>query len=218
MKTNRIMSSRAMPGKMMPRKIVQYAALLIGAGIALSGCGSDRSGNGIRNNPTSDYARVDRMGQPAVATALIPSGQKDDFNQADPTADADFLDEYVATLIFVNNALEDDVTGAGLTSCASDTAGNIDVDADIANCAAVAAPVLSPDVITINTATATSWPNGRGLDDQVVDRILAAALVDVGMHGLDILASLPLNPAANDARADVMVSTSFPYLRLPITP
>jgi hypothetical protein len=96
------------------------------------------------------------MGQPAVATALISSARKDDFNQADPTADASFLDDYVATLIFVYNALEDDVSGAGLTSCASATAGNIDVDTEIASCAAVAAPVLSPDVITIDTIASIS--------------------------------------------------------------
>ena len=41
----------------------------------------------FRTTPAAMYTRVDRMGMPAVATALVSSGQKNAYNDADPTGD-----------------------------------------------------------------------------------------------------------------------------------
>jgi hypothetical protein len=76
-----------------------------------------------------------------------------------------------------------------------------------------------PDVITLDIDQPGSWPNGRHPDDPVVDRLLAAALVDLSPQsgqGLDLFANLPLNPPGNDARADDPSPPNFPYLRDPI--
>lgn len=74
----------------------------------------------FRNNPVSDYTRVDRMGMPAVSTALIGSTMKDAYNDANPAddADGDFVPELSAQLTGLTNALADDLIGAGLTPCA----------------------------------------------------------------------------------------------------
>ena len=74
----------------------------------------------FRSDPVSSYVRVDRMGMPAVSTALIPSDRKNAYNDAGPAADAngDFVPDLAATLTGLTNALADDLTGAGLTPCA----------------------------------------------------------------------------------------------------
>lgn len=217
------------------------AATLLGACSDSSNPRNSNSGGGdgggaavveVRSNPPSDYARVDRMGQPAVATALLRGGgqpirdsvpvnnnadnERDSFNQGDPAGDADFAGAFIDTLIFVNNALADDLDNLGLSRCASGTPGEIDSADDINACLGVAAPVVIPDVVTLDISSPTSWPNGRHPDDPVVDRVLAAILLDLGTHPLDLFADLPLNPPGNDARADDVSPANFPYLRDPI--
>lgn len=74
----------------------------------------------FRSDPASAYVRVDRMGMPAVSTALIGSSQKTAYNDADPATDAagTFVPELSRQLTGLTNALADDLTGAGLTPCA----------------------------------------------------------------------------------------------------
>lgn len=81
---------------------------------------SPGSGFTFRSDPATAYTRVDRMGMPAVATALIGSSQKEPYNDADPADDAngDFVPELSAQLTGLTNALADDLVGAGLTPCA----------------------------------------------------------------------------------------------------
>lgn len=70
--------------------------------------------------PTADFDRVDRMGMPAISTALIGSPLKNGYNNADPADDAtgQFVPELSAQLTGLTNALADDLTGLGLTPCA----------------------------------------------------------------------------------------------------
>jgi hypothetical protein len=74
----------------------------------------------FRTDGPSSYVRVDRMGMPAVATALIGSSAKTAYNAADPANDAngDFVPELTAQLTGLTNALADDLTRLGLTPCA----------------------------------------------------------------------------------------------------
>jgi len=205
-----------------------------------AGCDHDNNSNNrngaevaVRSNPPGDYARVDRMGQPAVATALLRSGDKpfragvpinnnasnerDSFNQGDPAEDAGFAGAFVDSLIIINNALADDLDSLGLSRCATGTPGMITTADQISACVDAAAPVVIPDVITLDTSAPGGWPNGRHPDDPVVDRVLAAILLDLGTHPLDLFADLPLNPPGNDARSDDPSPSNFPYLRDPIT-
>ncbi len=184
---------------------------LVGFPLLLTGqqsCGDDDfDGYVFAENPAEDYARVDRMGMPAIATAVITS--KDAYNRANPVDDAagTFVSEIVSNVTALHSALDDDLTGAGLAPCVVDT------------CIANAAPLVIPDTIKINTTQAPGFPNGRRLQDQVIDVTLAVVLLDLGNATgcgggpctATTLASIPLNPPANDA----VFNTVFPYMAPP---
>ena len=73
----------------------------------------------FRTDPASGYVRVDRMGQPAVATALIGTATKNTYNDANPSDDVanTFVPEIVAQLTLLHNGLADDLIALGLTPC-----------------------------------------------------------------------------------------------------
>lgn len=75
----------------------------------------------FRTDPASAYVRVDRMGQPAVATALIGTATKNAYNDANPSDDVanTFVPEIVAQLTGLHNALADDLIALGLTPCST---------------------------------------------------------------------------------------------------
>lgn len=158
----------------------------------------------FNNDPVSAFDRVDRMGMPAIATAVITS--KDDYNQANPTddADGDFVGEITANVTGLHTALDDDLVLAGLVPCLA------------ADCVGQAAPFVVPDVITINVGDPAGFPNGRLLTDQVIDVTLALVLLDLTSPNQTVttLAGLPLNPAANDKA----FRDTFPYLATPHLP
>lgn len=180
--------------------------------LAASGCGADslpasesgttdQSGSGTVGGgfvfveaPASVFVPVDRLGMPAVGTALITS--KTEYNASTPDGDADFVPEIVAAVEGFHAALDDDLMSAGLTPCVP------------ADCVAAAAPLVVPDVIHIDATATAGFPNGRRPADPVMDVVLALLLLDLQVHDLGTLADLPLNPTAND----VAFSVEFPYL------
>lgn len=74
----------------------------------------------FRTDAESAFVRVDRMGMPAVSTALIGTDRKNAYNDADPAIDATgaFGGDLTSNLTGLTNALADDLTRAGLTPCA----------------------------------------------------------------------------------------------------
>ena len=74
----------------------------------------------FRTDALSGYTRVDRMGMPAVSTALIPTDRKVPYNDASPVDDANgnFVPDLTSELTKLTNALADDLVAAGLTPCA----------------------------------------------------------------------------------------------------
>jgi hypothetical protein len=74
----------------------------------------------FRTDPATSYVRVDRMGMPAVATAVISSSHKTDYNDSNPSDDASlkFTSDIESTLTGLTNALSDDFAAAGLSMCA----------------------------------------------------------------------------------------------------
>ncbi len=172
------------------------------------------------------YTRVGHMGMPAVSTALITS--KAAYNVAAPTADMMFVTEIVTNLTGIHTALDDDLTGAGLTPCSMTTVVN-GLPQCLGQEVAPGAPVASlavPDHLTLNTDAAAGFPNGRRLQDRVMDVTLAILLLDLGTHGADTFFDLDpnaageqsLNPAFNDKGVEGAFLTTFPYLHTPHTP
>lgn len=74
----------------------------------------------FRTDPPSAYVQVDRMGMPAIATALIGSSAKNAYNDDSPAVDGGrkYVNEITSTLGVLANALQDDFKGLGLPICA----------------------------------------------------------------------------------------------------
>ena len=74
----------------------------------------------FRTDPASAYVRVDRMGMPAVATALISSSHKNEYNDDSPPEDATFkwVPELRTQLTLLTNALADDFGKLNVKMCA----------------------------------------------------------------------------------------------------
>lgn len=165
----------------MTRSATLFSLLSLGA---LAGC----SDYDFAEDPVEAYAPVDRMGMPAVNTAIITS--KDLYNESTPQDDVDqvFVPEIVSNLTALHEALDDDLIAAGLVPC------------EVQTCASQGAPLVIPDVLHLDLSAPAGFPNGRRLPDPVIDVTLAVVLLDLGADGQDAstLAGLPLNPPAND--------------------
>jgi hypothetical protein len=74
----------------------------------------------FRTDPDSAYVRVDRMGMPAVATALITTPVKSAYNDDNPSDDATgkYEEEQREDLTSLYDGLGDDLTKLGLKICA----------------------------------------------------------------------------------------------------
>ena len=133
---------------------------------------------GVWSRTTLNGAQVDRMGRPAINTVFIPSAMKDAFNQANPINDqALFRDPFTATARALGNS------------------------PDRAN---FLADFLLPDIMSINTASSDGFPNGRRLQDDVID--IELNLISNGAITSDCVAN------------DSTFRTTFPYWAGPNVP
>lgn len=174
-------------------------------------------------DPPSAYTRHDRMGMPAVSTALI--SDKEGYNDQDPINDADpanpYVGEMVNNLTALHTALDDDLIGAGLVPCSMITSTNglpSCVGQRVSQGGPTVASLVIPDHITIDPTLASGFPNGRLLSDPVIDVTLAIILLDMNAHTPTTLAELPLNPGSNDLGVEGAFLTTFPFLHPPHTP
>jgi len=159
------------------------------------------------------YTQIDRHGAVEAGTAGIaaPEGLgfepgsdisiRNRYNESNPAEDAAgmWLGDISASVTFFHDALDDDLMALGLTPATVDRA------------LMQAGPVIVPDTIKYDPSQPTAYPNGRALEDPVVDITLAAVLLDLGEHPLSTFADLPLNPPAND----VAFASEFPFLAPP---
>lgn len=190
----------------------------------------------FRTEPVAMYDNVDRMGMPAVATALVPGASRNDYNDGLPSDDAGlmFAGPLLTTLGAIHAGLDDDLTALNLTPCSMAMADNRPLPigpggADIPVPACAAQPVVAggppvvalvvPDTLSINPANAAGFPNGRMFADPVIDVTLAIILLNLesptGCGGSGCTAGTlagfmgtGLNPAMNDRP----FLTEFPYL------
>ncbi len=154
------------------------------------------SGATLRRNDDKEdgsLVQVDRMGVPAVNTALIPFPRKNEYNAATPVDDAKgkFAADIVATL----NALGTNATFIGI----------------LANVAVVHGDYLRLDLSKANSgpgggnSAGAGFPNGRRPGDDTIDTILT--LVANGT---------PLGDSVNSN--DVPLGNSFPFFAPPQQP
>jgi hypothetical protein len=200
------------------KQLVKCTALsLLATVVALSGCSSDDDDDTastsvfeFRTDQPDAYARVDRSGMPAIATALIAS--RDAYNDANPSDDiaGTFVPEILNSLTALHGALDGQLTDLGFTPCTV-------VGDGTGSCAAFAVPLIIPDTVKIDTSATAGFPNGRQLTDPVVAVTLAVALLeltgDPAPHAPDALVGV-VNPTANDKE----FLGSFPFLAEPFQP
>ena len=149
---------------------------------------------------SGDFTRVDRVGMPAINSAVISPMNKNTYNAADPVDDAngDFQIDIVNNVSALHMALDDDLMALGLSECTP------------VNCISQVAPLVIPDTLKIDLSSPPGFPNGRGLADPVIDITLAVVLLDLQTEPVDLFVGV-LNPSAND----VAFQSGFPYLAAP---
>ena len=154
--------------------------------------------------PLSAYARVDRMGQPVVATVLLKTADKDRFNGSEPAEDGDYSELMLQRLRELHTGLDDALIAKGITPCALDV------------CTRQVVSKIIPDTLQLDLSQPDGFPNGRRFEDPTVDRILSMALADTSTpgdcygHPCDVRAfeNLPNNPLRNESP----FLAQFPYL------
>lgn len=219
---------------------IYHAGVAAGAGMAASHCphvgpsGGAVCGAAITFG-TGAGTRVDRMGMPAVSTALIGAARKNAYNDASPADDVGtpgFVPDLAATLTGLHTALDGDLTALTLAPCSMvETVDTMTPFGVLPECFGqpvagtgsppVAALVL-PDTLGIDPSIASGFPNGRQLDDAVIDVVLSIILLDLrnttgcggGPCTFATLGGVPVNPTMNDEA----FSTTFPYLADPHVP
>ena len=151
--------------------------------------------------PPENMVQLDRMGMPAVATAVISADLKDSYNESSPLLDAEgtFVDDIVKNVTGLHTALDDDLTGLGLTPCMAQA------------CVNQAAPLVVPDTLQIDVNMPAGFPNGRRLEDKVVDITLAVVLLDLSVPMQTPASLIGTNPETNDKE----FLPDFPYLATP---
>lgn len=134
----------------------------------------------------ADGTRIAKLGAPALALALLVGGCGGG-GSPDPVA---------------TPSPAPTTAGFNVTPCLNQMVPGADT---------TVAGLVVPDTITVNLAAPSGFPNGRRLQDPVIDVTLAAIFLDLDVHSPLTFANLPLNPPANDRpfRAD------FPYLAPP---
>ena len=143
---------------------------------------------------TSRGGRIDRMAIPAINTALIPSDMKDAFNQGNPINDAaNFQPAAIDSIDFLRGVVD------GLFGVPQDGGPLGDLTS------AQVGGALVPDVVTIDFSMPVQFPNGRRLQDDVIDAALGVVLNRGGAAGIS---------DAIDSN-DVPFGSAFPFLAAP---
>ena len=165
------------------------------------------------------YVQVSRLGNPLVNEVIIPLGQKDHFNETQPSQDAKLYGKYVLNpelahvmnLLFHINAPEHnrtDIVQALLTGIPGKTAiGKHPVPADTLKINLGVPPAASPNRLGVLGGDLQGFPDGRRLTDDVTD--IALRVVAGVLKGNNV----PLGDGA-DANDKPFLS-SFPYLAEP---
>ncbi len=121
--------------------------------------------------PKTAYGRFDRMGQPVVATVLLLTKDKDQFNGSDPNQDGDYAALMTQRLEQLHVGLDDAIIAQGLAVCPTDV------------CLRQVIGKIIPDTLQLDLSQPDGFPNGRRFEDPTVDRILSMALLDLTTPG-----------------------------------
>jgi hypothetical protein len=166
------------------------------------------------------WVQVSRLGQPLVNEVVIPVGQKDKFNGSQPVNDGQFA----ASVLKPELAGLIPVLYPGVNVPTSVDAGlGLGGREDIATIFLTGIPgvnqpegVVPSEMLRLNTSTASGFPNGRLLSDDVTDtEIRALAGATAFSPAFNISPNKDLGDGVN--ANDLPFTSSFPYLAAPVS-
>jgi hypothetical protein len=186
---------------------------------------TDRQRRSVQGNGKGNWVQVSRLGNPLVNELLIPTELKDKWNRSTPDKDEQFKKYYLeSSLAALLNKLypqfgpfkETDrtdllaVLGTGLKTPNLNFTGDKVADELRLNLGiAPTAPVGKGNRLGVLGGDLAGWPNGRRLEDDVVD------IAERAVGGALINHALPLGDGV-DAN-DMPFQASFPYLADPFS-
>ena len=186
------------------------------------------------NSGQGDFVQVSRLGNPLINEVLIPLGQKDLWNRSEPENDATFDNRYTTSeLAGLQNLLYGSALDAGATTTGRtdlsllfltgvpglNFTGNTHADLLRLNtaikpgvngaCPGGTASAAAPDRLAVLDADLCGFPNGRRLEDDVVDIDLRGVGQGYGTF-LNGAFGLP-NKSPNNQLGDGVDASSVPY-------
>jgi Domain of unknown function (DUF4331) len=192
-----------------------------------------QNGGTVKNQ--ADWVQISRLGEPLINEAVIPRGKKDLWNTTDPADDSRFLRFYRSpevtklenglydALDNANETNRDDLvaillTGVpGLNHTGPTKADLLRLNTGIAP----TAPVGSGDRLGVLSGDLAGYPNGRRLEDDIVDIDLRAFAEGYGafLNGLLGLPNRSPNNLLGDGvdANDRMFRVDFPYVATPFS-
>ena len=155
---------------------------------------------------TGAFKQVDRMGNPAINTALIPFAKKSLYNASSPVDDAKgkFATDIEATL----TSLGTDAAHIGILASVAVTKGDY-LRLDLTQ------PNTGPNG---GTNTEARYPNGRRLADDTIDIILTLVANGTPAPNNGVATGIPGLLGDNVDAADMPPQSQFPFLALPHQP
>jgi hypothetical protein len=172
-----------------------------------------RGGNG-------PWVQVSRLGNPLINEVVIPTGLKDLWNRSSPARDAQFVKYYKTPILAaVINKLynlgaptdnRDDLVQVLLTGIPKVTfTGSTPADELRINLAVPVTPAAEQSRLGVLGGDNQGWPNGRRLNDDVID------IAEQAVGGFLLGHKLPLGDGVNSG--DTTAMAQFPYVADPLS-
>lgn len=146
--------------KTLKKKLV--VATLISLTLGLHACNGSSSGGGTDDDNTPRGTQFDRSGIAGVNSVFIPSMLKDSFNAGQPSLDSS---DFGQTVVDTTNGLR-----AAVAAVPGFPAEDLGIPAEAVR------DIVIPDVVSLDLSAADGFPNGRKLDDDVIDVALQVTL------------------------------------------
>ena len=169
---------------------------------------------------SGDFVQVSRLGQPLTNEVIIPVGQKDYWNATPPAQDAQFVQYYKTPILAaVINKLyslgvpttnRDDLVQVLLTGIPKVTfTGSTPADELRINLAVPVTPAANQSRLGVLGGDNQGWPNGRRLNDDVID------IAEQAVGGFLLGHKLPLGDGVDSG--DTQPMAQFPYVADPFS-
>jgi hypothetical protein len=166
------------------------------------------------------WVQVSRLGNPLINEVVIPTGLKDLWNRTSPAQDAQFVKYYKTPILAaVINKLyslgvptdnRDDLVQVLLTGIPKVTfTGSTPADELRINLAVPVTPAASQSRLGVLGGDNQGWPNGRRLNDDVID------IAEQAVGGFLLGHKLPLGDGVNNG--DTASMSQFPYVADPLS-